>query len=197
MPTLHLASQSPRRRELLQQVGVSFELLSLSIDETPWPDEAIDDYVLRAAKQKAAAGVEVLASPDAVVLAADTVGRLNQTLLLKPRDKHHSAAMLRSLSGEWHTILTAICLRQGGREASALVKTQVQFRHLNDVEIDAYWETQEPQDKAGSYAIQGFGAVFVEQIQGSYSNVVGLPLLETAQLLSDFGVPVWQPRENM
>lgn len=197
MPTLFLASQSPRRRELLQQIGVRFECLSLSVDETPRLNEAIDGYVMRAAKQKAAAGVEALASPAAVILAADTVGRLDQTLLLKPRDKDHNEAMLRSLSGEWHTILTAICLRQGEREASALVKTQVQFRQLDDDEIDTYWHTGEPQDKAGGYAIQGLGAVFVQQIQGSYSNVVGLPLLETARLLSDFGLPVWQPRESL
>jgi len=189
---LYLASQSPRRRDLLQQIGVKFELLPLAVDESALAGDRGEDYVLRIAQLKATTGVKALASPDAVVLAADTIGLLGERLLLKPKDKADSLAMLRSMSGRSHTILTAVCVQQGEKQLGTVVKTQVRFRPLSEEEIEHYWHTLEPQDKAGSYAIQGYGAVFVNAIQGSYSNVVGLPLSETAELLSEFNVPIWQ-----
>ncbi|MBB4818721.1 MULTISPECIES: Maf family protein [Pseudomonas] len=194
MATLHLASGSPRRRELLAQIGVPFRLLSASIDESVRPGEPAPAYVERLAREKAAAGLAALgdAAGDACVLGADTSVVLDGRILGKPQDRDDFLAMLAGLSGREHEVLTALAVAQPGRCISRLVTSRVRFRVIPQAEREAYWASGEPTDKAGGYAIQGLGAVFVENIQGSYSAVVGLPLLETADVLGEFGISCWQ-----
>lgn len=190
---LYLASGSPRRRELLGQIGVPFVALNAPIDETPWPAESPADYVQRLACAKARAGLGALPEAGtAVVLGADTSVVLDGRILGKPEDRADALAMLSALSGHTHEVLTAVALASGQRCAVRLVSSQVSFRPLSASEIEAYWASGEPLDKAGSYAIQGLGAVFVSHLQGSFSAVVGLPLCETAALLAEFGIPCWQ-----
>ena len=191
MSSLYLASASPRRRELLQQIGVPFSLLAVSVDETPLPDEAAEDYVRRVALDKARAGLAVLPDANACVLAADTSVVLDQRILGKPADRADGLAMLAALSGRSHRVLTAIVLANRCACEVRLVDSEVEFRSIDASEAQAYWDSGEPRDKAGGYAIQGWGAVFVSQLRGSYSAVVGLPLCETAQLLDRFGLPRW------
>ena len=194
VPDLYLASQSPRRRELLRQIGVRHAVISASIPEQPAPEESALDYVQRLAREKAAAGYEQLIQknlPLAPVLGADTLGLLDGDILEKPRDQAHAGQMLRQLSGRTHQVITAVALHSSTRQALRLSITDVTFRKLCDAEITAYWLTGEPQDKAGSYGIQGLGAVFVKEIRGSYSCVVGLPIEATCELLREFAVPWW------
>jgi len=191
MPALFLASASPRRRELLTQIGVPFNLLSVSIDETPHKEESPDAYVQRLAREKALAGLSHIEEPTACVLGADTTVVLDGRLLGKPADKADALAMLQLLSGREHQVLTAVALASGADCVVRLVSNRVQFRVITADEAERYWASGEPQDKAGGYAIQGLGAVFVSGLQGSYSGVVGLPLCETAQLLDAFGIPIW------
>ncbi|HHJ13187.1 MAG TPA: septum formation inhibitor Maf [Gammaproteobacteria bacterium] len=183
-----LASASPRRRELLRQIGVPFLQQAAEIDETPRPAESPEDYVLRMALEKArsilAGGAEF------PVLGADTAVVVGDTILGKPRDAGHATAMLRRLSGRGHQVLSAVVLTDPSREAHRLSVSKVWFRSLTDAEIRAYWQSGEPADKAGAYAVQGLGAVFIERIEGSYSGVMGLPLFETAQLLAEFGTNI-------
>lgn len=188
---LWLASASPRRRELLEQIGVPLQVLRCAVDETVRPGEAAGDYVDRVTEAKVRAGVAA-APPGAVVLAADTAVVSGDMILGKPVDRDQGLAMLRRLSGTEHRVLTAVAVASGERLERVQVETRVRFRALAQSEISAYWETGEPLDKAGSYGIQGLGAVFVERIEGSYSAVVGLPLAETAQLLARFGIACWQ-----
>lgn len=190
--TLYLASGSPRRRELLTQIGVPFVPLSVTIDETPAPDETPAAYVERLARGKAAAGLASLADRQAVVLGADTTVVLDGRILGKPGERAEALAMLQALGGREHEVLTAVALAAVGRSAVRVVRSRVAFRPLTSAEAEAYWATGEPLDKAGGYAIQGFAAVFVSGLEGSYSAVVGLPLCETAQLLAEFGIPCWQ-----
>ena len=193
MSMLYLASGSPRRRELLGQIGVPFTTLPTVIDETPLPSEPAVDYVRRLACAKAQVGLASLAAPGAaVVLGADTSVVLDGRILGKPQDRADALAMLTALSGHTHEVLTAVALANSQRCEVRVVSSQVSFRPLSAVEIEAYWASGEPQDKAGSYAIQGLGAVFVADLHGSFSAVVGLPLCETAALLADFGIPCWQ-----
>lgn len=193
MATLYLASGSPRRRELLTQIAVPFITLSAPIDENLLPGEAPRAYVERLACEKAQAGLALLDDPaDAVVLGADTAVVLDGRILGKPADRDEALATLNALSGREHQVLTAVALVSPGKVCTQVVASQVRFRHLTPVEIEAYWATGEPRDKAGSYAIQGLAAVFVCQVQGSYSAVVGLPLCETAELLAEFAIPCWQ-----
>ena len=193
MATLHLASGSPRRRELLAQIGVSFVTLSAAIDETALPNEPAERYVERLAREKALAGLAALEqSQAAVVLGADTSVVLDGRILGKPESRAEALATLAALSGREHQVLTAVALASGERIESRVVTSRVRFRPLRVGEAEAYWATGEPCDKAGSYGIQGLAAVFVSQIEGSYSAVVGLPLCETAQLLEEFGIPCWQ-----
>ncbi|WP_165667273.1 Maf family protein [Metapseudomonas otitidis] len=194
MATLHLASGSPRRRELLAQIGVPFQPLGAPIDETPLPGESAPAYVERLAREKAAAGLAALgaASDGHCVLGADTAVVLDGRILGKPLDREDALAMLAALSGREHQVLTAVALIDSSRCLSRLVTSQVRFRDISPAERGAYWASGEPSDKAGGYAIQGLGAVFVADLQGSYSAVVGLPLLETAELLGQFGIPCWQ-----
>ena len=191
MPPLFLASASPRRRELLTQIGVPFSLLSVSIDETPGTAEAPDAYVQRLAREKALAGLAQVDQDSACVLGADTTVVLDQQILGKPADKADALAMLQALSGREHQVMTAIALANGAGCEVRLVCSRVRFRPIGVDEAERYWASGEPQDKAGGYAIQGWGAVFVSSLEGSYSAVVGLPLCETAQLLEAYGLRYW------
>ncbi len=194
-PFLHLASASPRRSELLRQLGLSFDIKPAHIDETPRDGETPVAYVQRLAREKARAAWEMLESPDAPVLAADTAVVLDGLILGKPTDAADAAQMLGALSGRRHEVLTAIALLDAAREEVAVSRTGVSFRSLRPAEIAGYWRTGEPAGKAGGYAIQGLGAVFVDEIHGSYSGVVGLPLFETAQLLARFGYRLLDPND--
>ncbi|MBN7795333.1 Maf family protein [Parahaliea mediterranea] len=185
---LILASASPRRRELLRQIGVSFDVRAADIDETPQPGESPADYVCRMAREKAAA-VASGASGECAVLAADTTVVIDGDVLGKPRDALDGLAMLARLSGRTHEVMTAICLCRGEESSERLVVTRVTFATLDRDLCEAYLATGEPWDKAGAYGIQGLGAVLVDAIEGSYSNVVGLPLAETWRLLSEHRIP--------
>jgi len=194
MKRLYLASGSPRRRELLTQIGVPFTAISADIDETPLTHESPSDYVERLARGKAAAGRDVVVSEvPFCVLGADTAVVLNGKILGKPVDEADACAMLKMLSDSEHEVLTAIALLDGERCESRVVRSVVRFRPIGSDEATAYWASGEPRDKAGGYGVQGLGAVFVAALNGSYSAVVGLPLCETAQLLGHFGIPCWQP----
>ncbi|MCC5860343.1 MAG: septum formation inhibitor Maf [Gammaproteobacteria bacterium] len=184
---LVLASASPRRRELLAGLGVAFTVCPADIDETPRAGEAVARFVARMAREKAGtvAGREV-AGP---VLAADTVVVCDELPFGKPRDREDALAMLGRLSGRWHRVLSAVCLVAGDVTREVLTETEVRFRPLARGEAAAYWATGEPCDKAGAYAIQGLGGCLVQEIRGSYSGVVGLPLAETLGLLRSAGIP--------
>ncbi len=186
---LQLASKSPRRRELLDQIGVRYRVVVINVDETRDGDEGAEAYVLRLARAKARAGYD--ASPSSPTLGADTIVAVDNKILGKPDSAVSSAAMLRLLSGRSHRVITALAMCEGTRLEHRISCTEVHFRKLSATEIDSYWRTGEAADKAGSYGIQGFGAVFVERIHGSYSGVVGLPLQETAELCKCFGIPCW------
>jgi septum formation protein len=221
--TLYLASASPRRRELLTQIGVEYSILPVDLDESPDPGEAPEDYVRRLALDKARTALARLAPRDgghvrhagaegdeaasslggdegALILAADTAVVLEGEILGKPRDAADAAVMLRRLGGREHRVLSGVALigvpaESAGAsprmaEASAVSESRVRMRPIGESEIVAYWATGEPADKAGGYAIQGRGAVFVEALAGSYSGVMGLPLFETATLLAAVGLPV-------
>ena len=196
MIALYLASGSPRRRELLTQIGVPFTAISADIDETPLTDESPAAYVERLARGKAQAGYAALTAEQsadpACVLGADTAVVLDGRILGKPRDQAEAQAMLLGLAGREHEVLTAIALLDGQRCESRVVRSLVRFRNIDRDEAAAYWASGEPRDKAGGYGIQGLGAVFVSGLNGSYSAVVGLPLCETCELLGHFGIPCWQ-----
>jgi septum formation protein len=185
MISLYLASGSPRRRELLTQLGLQFERLITHVEEQRQPEEAADAYVRRLASDKARAGVAV-APQDLPVLGADTIVVLNGEVLEKPQDAAHAAAMLSKLSGQTHQVMTAVALADKQRELDCLVTTDVTFRKMTAEEISHYIASGEPMDKAGAYGIQGLGGNFVRKINGSYHAVVGLPLVETGELLSHF-----------
>jgi septum formation protein len=185
MISLYLASGSPRRRELLTQLGLQFERLITHVEEQRQPEEAAEAYVRRLASDKAHAGVAV-APQDLPVLGADTIVVLNGEVLEKPQDAAHAAAMLSKLSGQTHQVMTAVALADKQRELDCLVTTDVTFRKMTAEEISHYIASGEPMDKAGAYGIQGLGGNFVRKINGSYHAVVGLPLVETGELLSHF-----------
>ncbi|MDD2036967.1 Maf family protein [Pseudomonas putida] len=191
MTPLYLASGSPRRRELLTQIGVPFIVISAPIDESPLPSESAPAYVERLARAKAAAGLARVDGP-AVVLGADTAVVLDGRILGKPENREDALAMLADLSGREHQVLTAVALDDGQRVHSFCVTSTVRFRAISTDEAQRYWASGEPADKAGGYAVQGLGAVFVTGLSGSYSAVVGLPLCETADLLDQFGIACWQ-----
>ncbi|WP_298580955.1 Maf family nucleotide pyrophosphatase [uncultured Luteimonas sp.] len=186
---LHLASQSPRRRELLARLGVDFGVVDVDVPEQRAPGEPPGDYVRRVAREKAGAGLlEVVAVPGALVLGADTEVVLDDEVFGKPRDGADAAAMLRRLSGRTHEVISAVSLVSAGREAQVVCISQVSFAPLDEREIAAYVASGEPMGRAGAYAIQGGAERFVRRLQGSYSGVMGLPLHETAALLHGFGV---------
>ena len=187
-PVIYLASRSPRRRALLHQIGIRHTPLEIDVDERQRPDEDPVSYVLRLATQKVQAGAGVAAGSEALpVLAADTSVVIDDRVLGKPRDREHGLWMLQQLSGKTHQVYTAIALDWCGITTD-LSLSEVSFRALSEAEIAAYWATGEPADKAGSYAIQGSGARFISMLHGSYSGVMGLPLFETAELLSRNGI---------
>lgn len=182
-PQFYLASASPRRKQLLEQLGLRFEVLAVDVDESIKPGEAPGAYVLRVAAHKAEAAVARLGIPALPVLAADTTVVLEGAILGKPRDRKHAVAMLTRLGGRRHQVLSAVALWNSGALETVLSKSEVVFRRIDPEEAGAYWDSGEPRDKAGAYGIQGLGAVFVESLEGSYSGVMGLPLFETAALL--------------
>lgn len=187
MSRLILGSGSPRRADLMRQIGLDFSVLSPDIDETAETSETARDYVERMALNKADAIRERIGGNDPV-LCADTTVALDGQILGKPEGHRHGIAMLQALSGRVHEVISAVVVSDGRVTERQLVETIVRFRPLTLEELEAYWSTGEPVDKAGSYGIQGLGAVFVESITGSYSNVVGLPLTETALMLRAFGI---------
>ncbi|MDR2688713.1 MAG: Maf family nucleotide pyrophosphatase [Azoarcus sp.] len=206
LPHIYLASSSPRRSELLRQIGVQFDVLvfrvgenaggrgeDADVDETPQPDESADRYVERMALTKAAAGVRRLLwrkLPRQPVLAADTVVEIDGQIIRKPANLDDARAILWHLSGRDHHVLTAVAISDGQKIRSKLSTNDVRFRTLSEDEISRYLASGEPIDKAGAYAIQGHAATFIEEIRGSYSGIMGLPLFETAALLEIFGYPL-------
>ena len=190
---LLLASASPRRAELLVQIGVPFSTAATAIEETRQPGEDPQSYVLRLAEEKARAGRALAGRQENLwSLGADTVVVAGGQVLEKPRDFNDYARMMRLLSGAEHRVLTAICLTGAAATYREIAETTVRFRTLDRHQIEAYWETGEPADKAGGYGIQGMGALLVASIEGSYSNVVGLPLETLAPLLARAGIAYWQ-----
>jgi len=186
---IYLASNSPRRAELLTQIGVRFARLSLETDERRLADESPEDYVLRIAVEKGRAGRDRLSRGDLLpVLAADTAVVLGDSVLGKPRDSADARAMLAALSGRTHRVLTAVALMTPDQERTTLSESRVRFREIDEEEARRYWATGEPADKAGGYGIQGYGALFVANLEGSYSGVMGLPLFETGRLLLEAGI---------
>jgi septum formation protein len=191
-PSLLLASASPRRRELLWQLGVPHAVQPAAIDERRMPGEGMEQCVQRLAHQKAECVFQQQRGQSLPVLAADTIVVLGERLLGKPADRADGLAMLRLLSGREHRVLTAVALQTAVGISSHLSESQVSFRELTDQECALYWNTGEPRDKAGAYAVQGFAAAFICRLQGSYSGVMGLPLHQTADLLRRAAIPVWQ-----
>jgi septum formation protein len=188
-PVVCLASASPRRRELLGQIGVPHVVKVADVDESVRPGEAPHAYVQRIARDKAGA---IWAKDQSLpVLAADTTVVLDGTIYGKPRDRAHAIEILTHLSGRTHEVLTAVALADATGIALRMNVSAVKFRVLTAEECAAYWETGEPGDKAGAYAIQGFAAAFIESLSGSYSGVMGLPLYETAELMRSAGLPCW------
>ena len=193
---VYLASASPRRRQLLKQIGVSFQVLNVEIDESAGAGEAPFAYVTRLAAAKATAGLrqsEARGSPARPVLAADTAVVIDGEILGKPLDGEDAQRMLRLLSGRTHEVLTAVALATASGLAARVSRSEVTFRAIGAAEARDYWDTGEPRGKAGGYAIQGYGAVFVADMRGSYSGVMGLPLYETAEFLRSAGVSLWHP----
>jgi septum formation protein len=194
MESIILASASSRRQELLTQIGVRFTVRSQYIDESIRIGELANDYVSRMAQEKANSALSALCvtkdSSDTLVLAADTSVVCDATVLGKPRDEADAVDMLRRLSGREHRVLSAVTLSTQDKQRTVLSESRVRFREISIEEAQQYYRSGEPLGKAGAYAIQGYAAVFVEQLFGSYSGVMGLPLFETAQLLAEFSVPM-------
>ncbi len=199
---IYLASRSPRRRDLLKQIGLPYELLLLredlrrgpDIDETPLPDESPGVYVLRMAQEKAAMAVRQIAYrrlPQKPVLAADTTVVFDGQIVGKPDDAEHAARILRALSGREHQVLTAVALALRDQVETQISVSSVWFREISDADIRRYCSSGEPLDKAGAYGIQGRAGAFVTRITGSYSGIMGLPLAETVELLQKFDIAVW------
>ena len=188
-----LASRSPRRSQLLGQIGVAHEVLAVDLDETRRPGEPAREYAGRLAREKAqlARATHGLAA-GRTVLAADTVVVLGDDIFAKPADEEDCVRMLGALSGRTHEVITAVAVLDGRAVTAETSVARVTFRTITEQERRRYWRSGEPADKAGGYAIQGLGAIFVERLEGSYSCVTGLPLFETARLLAAAGVPTWQ-----
>jgi septum formation protein len=191
VPQLVLASASPRRAELLTQLGLVFTVKPTDVDETGLADESVEAMVLRLALAKATAAAVGESLP---VLGADTAVTIDGEMLGKPTDRAEGIRMLARLSGRTHEVLTAIALVERSRHASRVSRSRVTFRVIDAAEAHRYWDSGEPRDKAGGYGIQGIGGIFAERIEGSYSGIVGLPLAETDALLQAFGVDTWRYR---
>lgn len=192
IPLVYLASRSPRRVELLKQIGISCEILPADIDETPLMNELPTDYVMRLARQKAEAGLQnaLVSAKPLPVIAADTTVELNGMVLGKPENNAEAKQMLQALSGRTHQVHTAVSLAWQGKIEVILSSTQVEMMTLSVAQIDAYIRLGEPQDKAGSYGIQGMAGAWIKHIEGSYTGVMGLPVYETATLLRAHGLTV-------
>ena len=194
MESIILASASARRQELLKQIGVDFTVRSQDIDESIRAAEPADDYVMRMANEKAQSALKELKQNNetdgSLIIAADTSVVCDADVLGKPVDEHDAITMLRRLSGREHRVLSAVTMATVSMQRSALSESRVRFREISEAEAKDYYASGEPVGKAGAYAIQGFAAVFVEQLIGSYSGVMGLPLFEVAQLLAEFSVSV-------
>ena len=186
---LILASGSPRRRELLERIGLRFTVQAADVDERLLPGLSAGEQVMRLSRRKAEA-VAAGQPQEAVILSADTVVVLDGAILGKPADAAEAKEMLSALSGRSHLVLTGVTVRRGENEQTHCEETEVRFRPLSETEIDAYIATGEPMDKAGAYGIQGYASVFVEKIVGDYFNVVGLPLCASAQMLRRAGIPL-------
>jgi septum formation protein len=184
---IYLASASPRRSELLTQLGLTFDVVPADIDESVRPGEEGAEYVQRLASNKSRVALSALARGGPAVLAADTAVVVDQEILGKPVDEADAVRMLTLLSGRTHLVLTAVSVRNDSRDIVELCRSTVRFRAISASQISDYWQTGEPRGKAGAYAIQGLGALFIEEIRGSYSGVMGLPLYETARILDYFG----------
>jgi septum formation protein len=198
-PCVYLASGSPRRRELLRQIGVPHQVLEVAVDEAPCPGEDPTAYVSRLAIAKAEAGRDLLDldlrgrdSLQPLVLGADTAVVLGDRIFGKPADRAEALAMLRQLSARTHRVSTAVALSAEGATTLRISHSEVTFRALREDECAAYWDSGEPRDKAGAYAVQGLAAIFIAGLSGSYSGVMGLPLFETAELLDAAGALRWQ-----
>ncbi len=188
-PQIYLASQSPRRRELLEQIGIYSKVMTADVDESPAPKEAPAEYVIRLALEKARVVQAMLGDHEMLpVLAADTAVVVGHEILGKPVNRDDALAMMQRLSGRSHKVLTGVALVDEHTARSRLSVSHVTFRQITEAEALAYWNSGEPQDKAGGYAVQGLGAMFISHLQGSYSGVMGLPLFETAELLQSVGV---------
>lgn len=181
---LYLASQSPRRAELLRQAGFQFEIIQCEVDETPFANEDPSDYVRRCAATKARAGQQLCPVNDVPVLSADTTVVIDNSIYAKPESVEDAKRMLLALSGREHTVLTALTLVAGAREVHALATSSVCFAELTPAQIEDYLDSGEWQGKAGGYAIQGRAARYIQRIEGSYTNIVGLPLYECAVALA-------------
>jgi len=185
---IHLASLSPRRLELLRQIGVDPNVVRVEVDESPTPGEAPEKYVVRLAIAKALAGWNITSSSSSLpVLAADTAVVIDDHILGKPENRKEALEMLQMLSGKSHKVLTGVALTQG-HTVSLLSTSHVTFRQVDPAEAESYWQTGEPVDKAGGYGIQGVAALFISHLEGSFSGVMGLPLYETGELLKNAGI---------
>ena len=189
---LILASASPRREKLLRQLGVNFVTEPQDIVEEKRIDESPEKFVKRMAEEKASSAFGKRKEKDIVVVASDTIVVCDKRVLGKPKDKSDGIKMLLTLSNKTHRVLSAVTVANTLRYKSTVSETSVSFREISEIEAECYWDSGEPEGKAGGYAIQGCGAVFVQSINGSYSGVMGLPLFQTAQLLSEFGIHSWQ-----
>lgn len=190
-PHLHLASSSPRRKQILEALGLEFTAAGADVDETPVAGEPAEAMVLRLAEAKARAGGRDAAT---VVIGADTAVVLDGAMFGKPRNRADALAMLAALSGRRHRVLTGVAVKSPQGIASILSTSEVEFREIDPDEAQAYWQSGEPADKAGAYAVQGLGGVFVSSIAGSYSGIVGLPVFETTALLKRAGIDVMTGR---
>lgn len=191
---LVLASRSPRRAELLRGLGLPFEVMPADVDESLLAGEPADAYVERLARTKAEAVLGRIAAADVLVLGADTTVEIDGRILGKPEDAAEGVAMLLALAGRTHRVATGIAVAGPAGTESVCVVAEVEFRHIERSEAEAYWATGEPADKAGGYGLQGIGGIFVTGIRGSASAVVGLPVAETEQLLRRFGMNTWHER---
>ncbi|MEX0619234.1 MAG: Maf family protein [Pseudohongiellaceae bacterium] len=192
---LLLASTSPRRGQLLDQIGIPYQTAPHGIDEIRLRDESPQNFVIRMSREKARSAIQADGPGRRLVLAADTAVVSGAYLMGKPAGREEALAMLKQLSGSEHQVYSAVAVSDGARMETALSATRVWFRSISEAEMAAYWATGEPEGKAGAYGIQGYGSVFIAKLKGSYSGVMGLPLFETVTLLRDFGLaPAWMRR---
>ena len=198
---IYLASSSPRRSEILKNLKVNFEILKCDFDESNFTDESPEDFVIKNTQQKCLAAHAIRQKkllPNKPILTADTIVVMDDKIFGKPQNKDHAIAMLLEFSGRKHSVMTCVCLGKTDPQSDAevkmtfdLVRTEIQFANLSANQCSKYWETNEPKDKAGAYGIQGYGALFVESLEGSYSNVVGLPIVETCKIFKENNIGYW------